>query len=100
MRLDIPRDRVAWFPTIDYDLCTADRACLEFCQSDVFRWNESEGRVEVVNLNNCVLGCTACAQICQVEAISFPDKEELLQTVRRLRAEIRERQAAPEPPSS
>ena len=99
MKLDIPRDRVAWFPTIDYDLCTADRACLDFCQSDVFRWNEAEGRVDVVNPNNCVLGCTTCAQICTVDAISFPDKEELRQTLRRLRAEIRERQAPSDPVS-
>ncbi len=99
MNLDIPRERVSWFPTIDYDLCTGDRVCLDFCKSDVFRWNEAEARVEVVNLNNCVLGCTTCAQICAVEAISFPDKEELLRTIRRLRAEARQGQAPSAPGS-
>lgn len=99
MKLDIPRERVSWFPKIDYDLCTGDRACLDFCKSDVFRWNEAEGRVEVVSANNCVLGCTTCAQICTVEAISFPDKEELRRTLRRLRAEIRERQVPSNPVS-
>ena len=89
MTIDIPRDRVSWFPTIDYDACVADRACLDFCHSDVFRWDEAEARVEVVNPHNCVLGCTSCAQICPVEAISFPDKEELRRTLRRIRAETR-----------
>jgi NAD-dependent dihydropyrimidine dehydrogenase PreA subunit len=96
MNVEIPREQVAWSPTIDYGLCTADRACLDFCHNVVFRWNEVETRVEVVNPEKCVLGCTSCAQICPVEAISFPDKEELRKTLRRLRAEIRERQALSE----
>ena len=96
MNVEIPRDQVAWFPTIDYGLCTADRACLDFCHSDVFRWNEVDARVDVVNRDNCVLGCTSCAQICSVEAISFPDKEELRQTLRRLRAEVRQKQVPSE----
>lgn len=93
MKVDIPQEQIAWFPTIDYGLCTADRACLDFCHNDVFHWNEVGARVEVVNRDNCVLGCTSCAQICPVEAISFPDKEELRQTLRRLRAEARQGQA-------
>jgi NAD-dependent dihydropyrimidine dehydrogenase PreA subunit len=93
MNVDIPRDQIAWFPTIDYSLCTADRACLDFCHNDVFRWNEAEARVDVVNRDNCVLGCTSCAQICPAEALSFPDKEELRQTLRRLRAEVSQSQA-------
>jgi NAD-dependent dihydropyrimidine dehydrogenase PreA subunit len=98
MTVDIPKERIAWFPTIDYGICTADRACLDFCHNDVFHWNEAEARVEVVNRDNCVLGCTSCAQICPVEAISFPDKEELRQTLRRLRAEVSRGQALSDPP--
>ncbi len=85
---------------IDYGICTADRACLDFCHNDVFAWNEAEARVEVVDPNNCVLGCTSCAQICPVEAISFPDKEELRRTLRRLRAETRGEQALSDPAPS
>jgi NAD-dependent dihydropyrimidine dehydrogenase PreA subunit len=100
MKVDIPQEQIAWFPTIDYGLCTADRACLDFCHNDVFHWNEVGARVEVANRDNCVLGCTSCAQICPVEAISFPDKEELRQTLRRLRAEVRQGQAPSERTSS
>lgn len=100
MNVEIPRKQIAWFPTIDCGLCTKDRACLDFCHNDVFRWNEAEARVDVVNLEKCVLGCTSCAQICPVEAISFPDKEELRRTLLRLRAIARQGQAPPERMSS
>jgi|ERR1035437_2923158 NAD-dependent dihydropyrimidine dehydrogenase PreA subunit len=100
MKVDIPQEQIAWFPTIDYGICTADRACLDFCHNDVFHWNETEVRVEIVNRDNCVLGCTSCAQICPVEAISFPDKEELRQTLRRLREEVRQTEAPSERMSS
>jgi len=83
----LPREKIDWFPTINYELCLADRACLEFCHNDVFAWNETERRVLVGNPRNCVIGCTSCAQICPVEAIRFPDKGELRLTLRRLRAE-------------
>jgi len=37
---------------------------------------------------NCVVGCQACINICPVEAIRFPSKEELRATMRRLREEM------------
>lgn len=37
---------------------------------------------------NCVVGCASCAQICPVEAISFPSKDELRATLRHLRSEM------------
>lgn len=88
MSVTIPRDRVDWAPVIDYEACLHDRACLDFCKSDVFAWNEEAMRVEVVNPRNCVIGCTSCAQICPAEAISFPDKDELTRTLRRLKADV------------
>lgn len=86
MKADIPRDQVAWFPTIDYEACIGDRACLDFCTNSVFEWNAADDRVAVVRPLNCVIGCTSCAKICPPEAITFPDPEELKQTLRRLRA--------------
>jgi NAD-dependent dihydropyrimidine dehydrogenase PreA subunit len=83
----IPREKIPWFPTINYDACTADQECLNFCKSGVFAWEEETARVVVSQPNNCVVGCDSCAQICPVEAITFPDKNELRATLRRLRAE-------------
>lgn len=83
----IPREKIHWFPTINYDTCIADQDCLNFCKSGVFAWEEETARVVVAQPNNCVLGCDSCAQICPVEAISFPDKDELRASLRKLRQE-------------
>jgi len=88
MNSGIPRDRIRWFPTINYAACLADRACIEFCKSGVFEWDESGARVVVAQPLNCVVGCTSCGQICPAEAITFPDKGELKRTLRQLRAEL------------
>ena len=89
MKAAIPRDRIHWFPTIDYDACLADRACLDFCRSGVFDWDEAVGRVVVTQPLNCVVGCASCAQICPAAAITFPDQDELKRTLRELKAELR-----------
>jgi NAD-dependent dihydropyrimidine dehydrogenase PreA subunit len=95
-KLKVPREKIPWFPTINYDACIGDRECIEFCKNDVFDWDEALGHPLVARPNNCVVGCSACAQICPVEAISFPSKDELRTTLRRLIAETyREAEQAP-----
>jgi NAD-dependent dihydropyrimidine dehydrogenase PreA subunit len=83
----IPREKIPWFPTVDHDLCTGDQECFTFCKNGVFEWDEESNRPIVMNPYNCVVGCQACINICPVQAISFPDKEELRATLRRLREE-------------
>ena len=77
-----PREKIPWFPTVDNDVCIGDQECFNFCKSNVFAWDEAEGRPMVANPYNCVLGCNACMQICPVEAIAFPSQEELRQMLR------------------
>lgn len=83
---EIPRELVAWFPTVDYDACTGDRECLGFCKNDVFVWDEVEDRPIVRNPYNCVLGCQACVNVCPADAITFPSREDLRRWLRELRA--------------
>jgi NAD-dependent dihydropyrimidine dehydrogenase PreA subunit len=85
----IPREKIPWFPTINYDACTADQECLNFCKNGVFSWEEETARVVVSQPYGCVVGCDSCAQICPVGAITFPDKDGLRATLRRLREEAR-----------
>lgn len=80
----VPRDKVNWHPTINYDACIGDRLCYDFCKNDVFVWNEDEQQPIVQSPLNCVIGCDSCAQQCPVEAITFPSKDEL-------RAQLRQR---------
>lgn len=83
----IPRELVNWHPTINYQACTGDRVCIEFCKNDVFVWDEGSEHPSVQGPLNCVIGCDSCAQICPVGAITFPSKDELRATLRRLRKE-------------
>ncbi len=92
MKPEVPRDQIDWSPRINYDACLGDHICFDFCHNDVFRWDEAKNQPIVANPNNCVLGCDSCAQICQAEAISFPDKDDLRATLRRLRAQIEAQQ--------
>lgn len=87
MSPSVPREKIPWFPTIDVDACIGDQECVKFCRNDVFVWDELNTRPGVVHPFNCVVGCSACAQICPVEAIHFPSKEELRCTLRALAQE-------------
>lgn len=83
----VPREKIPWFPTVNYDACIHDQECIDFCKNDVFRWNDALGVPEVVKPYNCVLGCDACQQICPSQAISFPSHDELRAVMRRLISE-------------
>jgi CDP-4-dehydro-6-deoxyglucose reductase len=90
MNPNIPREKISWQPAINYDACIGDRACIDFCQNDVFAWDEDNQHPVVQNPLNCVVGCDSCAQICPVEAITFPPTDELRASLRRLRAEFQQ----------
>jgi len=85
MQPNVPREKVPWFPILDLDACIGDQECLKFCKNDVFVWDELNSCPVVEKPFNCVLGCSACEQICPAEAISFPSKEELRRVLRALR---------------
>ncbi len=88
MKPEVPRDQIDWSPRINYDACLGDHTCFDFCHNDVFTWDDVSNRPTVAKPNTCVVGCDSCAQICPVEAISFPNKDDLRATLRRLRAQI------------
>jgi len=90
MSISYPRDKLQWYPTIKYDACTGDRACIEFCGNNVFDWDDEERHPIVQSPLNCVVGCDSCAKICPVEAITFPSKDELRASLKRLRVEFQQ----------
>lgn len=84
MPYGIPREEIPWYPTVDYDNCAGCQDCLEFCPNAVYVWDDNDHHPLVVNPYNCVVGCSACAQMCPMEAISFPTREEMVALMREL----------------
>lgn len=63
-------DWPSWFPIIDYSRCSGCGQCADFCLFGVYE--KSEGRVNVINPQECKNNCPACARICPQTAIIFP----------------------------
>lgn len=83
--MKIPREKIPWYPTIDPEKCTNCGSCLEFCSNGVFE--QGEDTMMVVNPYNCVVGCSSCVKICPSDAITFPDQQELIEKLKKLRKE-------------
>ncbi len=86
--MGVPRARIPWSPTIDYDKCTFCMECDSFCPHGVFERREEDPHLVVANPANCVVFCRICAKTCAVEAISFPDKPAIVALIKRIREEV------------
>jgi NAD-dependent dihydropyrimidine dehydrogenase PreA subunit len=95
LRIGPAREKLPWFPTINYDLCISDLGCLIFCPYDVFDWDKETGRPIVARADNCVPGCDMCARNCATGAVTLPSKKQLRGMVRKLRAELRKASSLP-----
>ena len=81
----IPRVQIPWYPRIDLDNCIGCQECFNFCGNGVYEWDEGESHPVVAQPYNCVVGCSACANLCEGEVISFPTRQELKQAVASVR---------------
>lgn len=88
--MGVPRRLIPWCPIIDYKKCNFCMECDEFCPHGVFeRKEDQEHKLVVAHPENCVVFCRACAKTCDPDALSFPDKKETTELIRRLREELR-----------
>jgi len=71
----IPRNKIDWFPSINYDKCISCMTCVNFCTHGVYA--EKCGKPKVVKPKNCVVGCTGCDHVCKQKAVSHPPKSYL-----------------------
>jgi NAD-dependent dihydropyrimidine dehydrogenase PreA subunit len=84
--MGVPREKIPWFPTIDYQKCNYCMECDKFCPHHVFERHEAEERkLLVANPNNCVVFCRACAKTCGPDAISFPEKPAIVAMIKKTR---------------
>jgi NAD-dependent dihydropyrimidine dehydrogenase PreA subunit len=64
--------------------------CVNFCPHNVFEVRENEEMKLIIrNPENCVVFCRACAKICGLDALSFPDKNVTAQRIKEIRKETR-----------
>lgn len=81
----IPRDDVTWRSSINAELCNGCQSCVDACPGDVYEWDSALGRPIVARLESCVVFCTDCAKACPEDAITFPNKDEVVEEVKQLR---------------
>lgn len=85
----IPRSKIPWGPTINYEKCVACGKCVDYCKLGVYEFEEKQGKkVPVVkNPNNCVVLCSGCEPECPTGAITHPSKVETRRIIAKLRKE-------------
>jgi len=76
----IPRESIPWYPTVDEKKCIGCGLCFVTCGRNVYEIIDRKEKV--VHPFNCLVGCSTCATICPVGAISFPDKD-MIQKIER-----------------
>jgi NAD-dependent dihydropyrimidine dehydrogenase PreA subunit/ACT domain-containing protein len=76
----IPRESIPWYPTVDEKKCIGCGLCFETCGRNVYEIIDRKAKA--VHPFNCLVGCSTCATICPVGAISFPDKD-MIQKIER-----------------
>jgi len=76
----IARETIPWFPTVNHDKCIGCELCFVTCGRGVYDVHDHKAWPE--RQYDCMVGCTTCANICPVQAITFPDKQ-LVQKVER-----------------
>jgi NAD-dependent dihydropyrimidine dehydrogenase PreA subunit len=83
----VPRNKIPWGPTIDYEKCISCGKCVDYCKLGVFEFEEKEGKKRPVakNFNNCVVFCTGCQEQCPAGAIAHPSKIETREIIRKLK---------------
>lgn len=83
----IPRSKIPWYPTIDYEKCVGCGKCVEFCTLRTFGFEGGNGKKRpiVKNPNNCVVLCSGCDSICPAKAIKHPSKKQTREAIKALR---------------
>ncbi|MBP7865322.1 MAG: ferredoxin family protein [Acidobacteria bacterium] len=85
--MGVKREKIPWFPTIDYARCDFCMECDKFCPHKVFERRDGARKLVVAHPNHCVVFCRACAKTCGPDALSFPVKSEVVALIKKIREE-------------
>lgn len=78
----IPRDEIAWHPTVVAERCVGCGLCVTTCGKSVYAFDYVTNKPVVVAPKACMVGCTTCAAICTRDAIEFPSAGYVRQLIR------------------
>lgn len=83
----IPRTKIPWYPTINYDKCQSCGKCVEYCMLGTYEFEQKgDKKIPVVkNPYNCVMMCSGCDPICPAGAIQHPSKKVIHEKIQELR---------------
>lgn len=87
--MGVAREKIPWWPNIDAskcDGCSGEFDCLKFCPHQVYKPSADSRLIEVENKFNCVVFCRACQKMCPKDALSFPNKSDILKTIKEARS--------------
>ncbi len=85
-----PREKIDWFPEIDYSQCVKCGMCMN-CGRKVYNWTDAGPLVK--HPYDCVPGCTTCAVLCMKDAISFPDRDYIRKIYKKNKVWLKVREA-------
>ena len=82
----LPRSKIPWGPTIDYEKCISCGKCVDYFELGVYKFEAHLGKKKTVvkNPNNCVVFCTGCEAQCPANAITHPSKKETRKMIKKL----------------
>ncbi len=69
----IARQDTPWHPTVDPETYIGCTLCYVTCGRNVY--DMQDNKAVVINPDNCMVGCSTCATVCPVEAITFPTRD-------------------------
>jgi len=76
----IPRQEIPWYPAVNAETCIGCELCYVTCGRNVFEMRDRKSIV--AHPFQCMVGCSTCAIVCPVEAISFPGRDLIWKTER------------------
>lgn len=86
--LGIPRNLIPWFPSVDVARCKGCSTCVKACKHEVFAYDSTGRHALVANPYSCEVFCQSCMFQCNEEAISFPDKSQVKERIKKLREQF------------
>lgn len=81
----ITREKIPWYPTVDFSKCIGCRKCVDYCKLGAYTFNDIKKQPIVSSPYNCVVLCEGCQDICPSGAISHPSRKNTIDLIRKLR---------------